>query len=123
MKSRWEGKDLARLPVYVLGGVVGVTAAIFLASWVVMDGGFQQAWEILVGLRSPYGQASGLGVVLSALGYIAVPTMIGIGVADGITRFTRHRLQSLPEAKEEVNEIVEEDKSASPVPAPKSVDK
>ena len=71
-----------------------------------MDGGFQQAWEILLGIRSPYGQASGLGVVLSALGYIAVPTVIGIGIADGITRFIRRRLQTRDEAEKEIRDFV-----------------
>jgi predicted RND superfamily exporter protein len=107
MTSRWSGKHLSRLPGYVLGGVIGFTAVVFIACWVAMDGGFQRAWEILLGLRSPYGQASGLGVVLSALGYIAVPTVIGIGVADGITRFIRRRLQTRDEAEKEIRELVQ----------------
>jgi predicted RND superfamily exporter protein len=107
--SRWSGKQLANLPLYLLGGVIGLTAVVFLASWVVMDGGFQRAWEILLGLRSPYGQASGLGVVLSALGYIAVPTVIGIGIADGVTRFTRRRLLTRSDVEDAATEIVKKE--------------
>lgn len=107
--SRWSGKTLANLPIYLLCGVVGLTVIVFVASWLAMDGGFQRAWEILLGLRSPYGQATGLGIVLSALGYIAVPTIIGIGVADGITRFTRRRLLTRSDVEDAAVEIVQKE--------------
>ena len=107
--SRWNGKHLANLPLYLLCGVGLLTAVVFVASWLVMDGGFQRPWEILLGISSPYGQASLLGVALSALGYIAVPTIIGIGVADGITRFTRRRLISNAELEAAAEEIVKEE--------------
>jgi predicted RND superfamily exporter protein len=107
--SRLSGKHLANLPLYLLCGVVVLTAAVFIASWVLMDGGFQRAWEILLGIRSPYGQASELGVALSALGYVAVPTAIGIGIADGITRFTRRRLITNAELEAAAEEIIKEE--------------
>lgn len=108
MTSRWTGRQLANLPTLLLLAVVGVTAAVFIASWVVMDGGFQRAWEILLGVRSPYGEASGLGVVLSALGYLLVPAVIGIAVADGVARFTEHRLLTDPEVNAAARRIVAE---------------
>jgi hypothetical protein len=102
------GERLARVPSYVFVAVVVVTGLVFGISGLVMDGGFQRAWEILLALRSPFGQASGLGVALSALGYVAVPAVIGLVVADGITRFTRRRLLTTPEARAEIKRLARE---------------
>lgn len=101
-KFRIRGRQLVRLPLYVFLLVAVLTGIVFGVSGLVMDGGFERAWEILIGDRTPFGQASGLGVVLSALGYIAIPTVIGLVVADGILRFTEYRLTTIDEVAERV---------------------
>jgi hypothetical protein len=107
MSSRWTGDRIARFPRYVLLVAALVTALVFVAAGLAMDGGFERAWEILLGLHSPFGRVSGLGVALSAVGYLVVPTVIGVAVADGIAQFTRRRLMTVPEAEARVQELVE----------------
>lgn len=103
-----SGKQLRRFPFYVLLGVGSMTTAVFVAAGCVMDGGFERAWEILLGIRTPFGQAAGLGVALSALGYIAMPTVIGIAAAAGITLFTSKRLSTVEEALVDIKEMTRE---------------
>jgi hypothetical protein len=83
-------------------GVATVTGLVFLASCLVMQahGGVQRAWDILVGVRSPFGQAAWLGVILSALGYAFVPTAIGVWAANAVTSFVKARLSTDEEAEE-----------------------
>ncbi len=102
-------KTLSRLPFYVFLAIIAITGLVFLAAGLAMNGGFGRAWEILLAVRSPFGEADALGVALSALGYIAVPTVIGLAVADGITRFTRRRLITSDSARSEIREVVQEE--------------
>ena len=127
-KSRIRGRDLVRLPLYVFLAVAFLTGAVFALSGIVMDGGFKRAWEIMLGIHTPFGQASGLGVALSALGYLAVPTVIGLVVADGITRFTEYRLTTVDEAadriaariKPKIKQTVEEELADQKAATPES---
>jgi hypothetical protein len=127
-KFRIRGRDLIRLPLYVFLVVALLTGVVFLISGIVMDGGFKRAWEILLGIHTPFGQASGLGVALSALGYLFVPTVIGLVVADGITRFTEYRLTTVDEAAEriaarikpKIRQTVREELADPIAPAPQS---
>jgi hypothetical protein len=108
MFGRSSGERLALIPAAIFGVVCAITAVAFLVSCLVMVGGFHRSWEILIGDRTPFGQDAALGVVLSALGYVFVPTAIGLAVADGITRFTRRRLLSKSEAKEAIADLLEQ---------------
>jgi hypothetical protein len=105
MATRWSGEQLARLPAYLFFAIVGLTGIVFLVSCLTLEGGFHRAWEVLTCIRTPFGQASGLAVALSALGYLFVPTVIGIAVADAISRFTKRRLLTLAEAEAEIRRI------------------
>lgn len=111
------GKRLASLPFYVLLAVGVLTALVFAASGLEMSGGFERAWEILLGIESPFGEVSGLGLVLSALGYIVVPTVIGVAAGAGITLFTNRRLTTVEEAVADIQEMADADPAASPTPA------
>lgn len=74
-----------------------------------MDGGFKRAWDTLVAIRSPFGQASGFGIALSALGYVVVPTVIGVAAGAAITVFTNERLTTVEEAVADIQRMVEEE--------------
>jgi GAF domain-containing protein len=108
----WTAKRLDWLLLYVLGVIAGVTGVFFLAAGIFMDGGFGRAWEILIGDQGPSGQLPGLAVPLSALGYIAVPTIIGLAVADRLTRFTQRNLYTAEETAEKAADLVETRKAA-----------
>jgi hypothetical protein len=123
-----RGRHLVRLPLYLFLLVAVLTAIVFLIAGMVMKGGFELAWEILLGIHTPFGDESALGVALSALGYLAVPTIIGLVVAEGITSFIEYRLPTVEEAamkiadrvkpkiKEALEEAAEEVRPASAEP-------
>jgi hypothetical protein len=74
--------------------------------------GFERAWNVLLAIDSPFGRESThqvLGFLLSALGYLLVPAVIGLAVADAIVRFTRRRLVTHGEAVTEIGRLVAED--------------
>jgi hypothetical protein len=101
-----SGKTLSRIPGWTLGAVVAVAACLFVAAGLAM-GDFQRAWDILTGAVGPFGgKDAGLGVALSAVGYLLLPAVIGLAIADGVTRFTRKHLMTLPEAKAEIADLV-----------------
>src|SRR5690349_14309225 len=98
-------------------GVVGLTLAVFIAVGIFVEGGFEHAWNVMLGIDAPFGgQAAALAVLLSVLGYIAVPTVIGLAVADGLTRFTRRRLLTTPEAEADIRDMVKDEISQHSTP-------
>lgn len=102
----WTGDRLGFLPRAILVGVAVVTAIVFVIAGLSFDD-FKRAWDTLTGQASPFnGEDSGIGLVLSALGYIVVPATIGLAIADGVTTFTRKRLSSVSEAQAEINQLV-----------------
>lgn len=92
------------MPCLVLLGVLVVTAIVFVVSCVVMakHGGTHRAWEILIGVRSPVGHDSELGVALSVLGYAFVPIAIGLVVTDAVTRSIRKRTLPTKDAEDRI---------------------
>jgi hypothetical protein len=111
MSNFWTGVRLARLPRYIFAGILGITVAAFaLVACVV---GFERAWEVLIGIKAPFGKDRGLEVALSLLGYVFVPTAIALAVTDSIVRFQRRRLISLSEAHTIIGEIVQKAEDAS----------
>ncbi len=101
-----SGKTLSRIPAWILGAVVVVAAVLFVAAGIAMDD-FQRAWDILTGTVGPFGgKDSGLGVALAGVGYLLLPAAIALAIADGVTHFTRKHLKTLPEAKEEIGELI-----------------
>jgi hypothetical protein len=94
----------ALTPRLALLAVLVVTAVVFVISCLVMakHGGAHRAWEILTGVRSPVGQGSGLGIVLSVLGYAFVPIAIGLAATDALTRSIRKRTLPTKEAEDRI---------------------
>jgi hypothetical protein len=111
-------KQLRRLPFYVLIAVAAVTTAVFIPACFAMNGGFDEAWEILVGIKSPFEHASGFGFALSALGYIAIPTVIGAAAGAAITLFTSKRLTTVEEAVSDIRKWAKTPPPAKPVDSP-----
>lgn len=105
MSNFWTGERVARVPRYVFAGILGLTIVVF--ALVASAVGFETAWEILTASKSPFGKDRGLEVALSLLGYVFVPTAIGLAVADWITRFQRRRLISVTEARTIIGELVD----------------
>ena len=101
------GDKLARLPLIIFLVVFATTSVLFVIAGLAMND-FERAWNILIGATAPFGRDSALGVALSVLGYLLIPAVVGLVVADGIVRFTRKRLLTLPEAKEEIREMLEQ---------------
>jgi hypothetical protein len=107
MAREWTGDRLALLPRLVFLVVVLITTGVFVGvGWSMHN--FHEAWNILLAIDSPSGKHSVFRFALSALGYLLLPTVIGLAVADSITRFTRKRLLTAPEAKAQIGEIVQE---------------
>jgi hypothetical protein len=102
MTKRPGGDQLASFSQIVLGVVLVITCLVFLVAGAVMKGGFERAWDVLLGIQTPFGDAPGLGIPLSALGYLLVPAVIGVAVADGIARFVQSKLDSLPEVEKRI---------------------
>jgi hypothetical protein len=101
-----SGKTLSRIPGCILVAVVVVAACLFMAAGVEMHD-FQRAWNILTGAVGPFGgRDAGLGVALAAVGYLLLPAVIALAIADGVTRFTRKHLVTLPEAKAEIGQMI-----------------
>jgi hypothetical protein len=109
MSSFWTGDRIARVPRYVFVVVAGIAVVVFTVAAFAI--GFQNAWEVLTATKSPFGHDRGLGFALSGVGYVFVPTVIGLIVADWITRFQRKRLTTVPEAREAIGEFVKEAKA------------
>ncbi len=109
MSSFWTGARIARVPLYVFAVVAVVTAVVFAAGAFAI--GFQNAWEVLTATKSPFGHYRGLTFALSLLGYVFVPAVIGLIVADWTTRFQRKRLTTITEAREAIGEFVKEAKA------------
>jgi hypothetical protein len=105
MSNFWTGARLARLPRYVFEGILGITVVVFAVVACVV--GFERAWEVLIGVKAPFGKDRGFEVALSLLGYVFVPTAIALAVTDSIVRFQRQRLISLSEAHTIIGEIVQ----------------
>jgi hypothetical protein len=108
MTCRRTGGGIALIRRWILLFVTVLTGAVFLASCLALHGhgGFHRSLEVLIGARSPFGDASGLVVVLALLGYALVPTVIGLAAADAITRFTRKHLTTREEAEAFISELV-----------------
>jgi hypothetical protein len=102
----FTGDRLAYVPRYVFGGILVVTAIVFILAAALM--GFQRAWEILTAIQSPFGKDKGVGFPLSVLGYVFVPTAIGLAVTEEVSRFVRRRLTTVPEARDAITEIANE---------------
>jgi len=109
MSDFWTGERVSRVPRYIFAGILGVTIVVF--AFVASVVGFERAWEVLIAVKAPFGKDRGLEVALSLLGYVFVPTAIGLAVADWITRFQRRRLISMAEARTMIGELVERAKS------------
>ncbi len=124
MTSRCTGRSIALARRWILLAVAVLTVVVFLASCLALNGhgGFHRALEVLIGVRSPFGDASGLVVVLSLLGYALVPTTIGLAAADAIARYTRRGLNTREEAEAFIGELVTEalakKKAVAPAVAP-----
>jgi hypothetical protein len=108
----WSGTSLARLPRVVFGIIAGLTAVAFVATGVMMHN-FQKAWDILTGSLSPFGRHDWVSFPLAVLGYLFVPTAIALILTDQMTRFTRSRLVTLPEAKDKIADMVEHIRSVA----------
>jgi hypothetical protein len=108
MTSRCTGRSVACVRRWILLVVTLLTGVVFAASCLALQGhgGFHRSLEVLIGARSPFGDASGLVVVLSLLGYALIPTVIGLAAADAVTRFTRKRLTTREEAEAFISELV-----------------
>jgi hypothetical protein len=78
---------------------------------------FNLAWDIASGTSSPFGHNCWLAVVLSAVGYLIVPVLIGLAVTEGLTRFVERRLR--PAAEVEAG-IVRDLNRNSPTPPAKN---
>lgn len=102
----WPGGSPALTVRLVLAAILLVTLILFLLGCLVMDhhGGAHRSWEVLIGVRTPVGQASGLAVALSILGFVVVPAAIGLLAADVATRFMRKRMIPTSEAEARILE-------------------
>jgi hypothetical protein len=80
---------LRRLPLRLFVGVVIGTAAVSgLTCW--KTGDSRQTWNVLIGtVPPPPGDWGWLYLILSALGYFAVPVSIGLVVTDAVARYVR----------------------------------
>lgn len=90
-RGKLSGETIALIPLYVFGVVILVTALVFGITCLVTEhhGGAHRAWEVLIGVRTPVGQAIGLELALSVLGYAFVPVVVGLFATDAVLRFTR----------------------------------
>jgi hypothetical protein len=91
LREKPSGENIVLIPLYAFGLVVVVTVVVFGITCLVTehDGGAHRAWEVLTGTRTPVGQAIGLELALSVLGYAFLPVVIGLIVTDSVLRFTR----------------------------------
>lgn len=86
--ERARGFLRRHLELALLGAAAALTTAIFvLTGFLTAD--FGRAWAVLIGDRDPYGSWAWLTVVLSGLGYLALPLFIAIAVGAGVARLVR----------------------------------
>jgi hypothetical protein len=89
------------MAVYVFLAVALVTVVLFVVAGSLEH--FDRAWNILIGLRTPFGTPEPIvGFFLSAFGYLLVPTSVGLIVADWISRVIRKNLQPVEVASEKI---------------------
>lgn len=105
-RRKLSGETIALVPRYVFGVVVLVTAVVFGIACLATEhhGGAHRAWEVLIGVRTPVGQAIGLELALSVLGYAFVPVVVGLFVTDAVLRFTRKHTVPTADVLEAIGE-------------------
>ena len=70
--------------------LVIICAALFVVTSVALHS-FNLAWDVARGAASPFGLNSWLAVILSVVGYLLVPVLIGLMVTESLTRFVERR--------------------------------
>ena len=85
----------SRVPIVGAGVALGVAVLAFTADAVAL-GDAGQSWDILTGTAPPWGKSPALGVALSAVGYLLVPTFIGLSAVWAVDRMSRRLIQESP---------------------------
>jgi uncharacterized membrane protein len=100
----WSAKWVNRVPLVLFAVVFVVTALVFLVAGG-FTGDWYRAWDVLIGAESPFsigGSYDGIFFVLSLLGYLFVPAVIGIAAVDAIARFMGRRLKTVQDATDNI---------------------
>ena len=115
----WTDQRVLRLPRYLLAAVVVVTLVVFVVAGIAM-GDFDRAWDTLSVGKGPFdnhAKAKAVGLTLSILGYLFLPAVIGLAIADWVTRFTRRNTQPHQAAENKIGDKIKSGKAASSAPA------
>jgi hypothetical protein len=108
----------ANLILFIAVLLVIICAALFVVTSVALHS-FNLAWDIARGATSPFGLNSWLAVILSVVGYLLVPVLIGLMVTESLTRFVERRLQSAAAVQADITrDLAQSPPAAAPYSGP-----
>lgn len=94
-----------RIPLALAAATAGVVGTLWAVTGLALDD-FEYAWEVLIGVASPFERSRWFTVALSASGYLVLPIFVGIGVSAWVSSLIKGRLISREEARDLLREEI-----------------